>query len=190
MKALLLVVVLAGIVTLPSHAGPPTRKKITAGPVVVTGNGLSGSFEVTENPSGIPSTGTGGACLVLSKDIHGGPACRTDSDCALDPQSLAVGGHAYCLAPGGVLNAFRKKRCWIRPGAPGTHCRLSKQIPQPLDQTLAFPVDAAGNLQPLPAPQPGWWRVHACLNGQINGACGDPANPDRMFSDGPPKKIP
>lgn len=43
-KKLLLAAVLISITALPIHAGPPTRKKVIAGPVEVAGNGISGSF--------------------------------------------------------------------------------------------------------------------------------------------------
>ncbi|MGH8062909.1 MAG: hypothetical protein ACREO7_12950 [Pseudoxanthomonas sp.] len=170
-------------------AAPPTSKKIVAGPVVATGSGITGSFKVVEDRSGIPSTGTGGACLVFSKHRRGGPSCKADSDCALAPEF--TGGHGYCLLSKGFPSPSKQGKCWMRPAETpeAPYCRRSTSTPNPLDQDIGLPVDATGNLRPVAGAKPGWWRVHACLNGAA-GACADSVNPDKMTHDGPPRRIP
>jgi hypothetical protein len=182
-KLLFVAALLASSIVLPDGAAAQTHKAIVPGEVEVTGSGIKGSFEVVESASGIVSTGTGGACLVFSKGPHGGAACKADSDCTLDPEF--AGGYAYCLDR--EHDRGKNGKCWVRPG---NYCLRSPTVPHPLGQKIEFPLDAAGNLQPVSNPVSGWWRVHACLAGQIPGACGDATNPDKMLSDGPPRKIP
>jgi len=185
MKALLTTAaLLACLIAVPQGACAQTRKQIVAGEVAVMHDGISGSFEVREASSGIASTGTGGACLVFSEQSDGRSDCKTDSDCTLDPPF--AGGYAYCLRQAG--DSAKQGKCWVRPS--GNYCLRSPTVPYPLDTKIAFPVAAAGNLEPVSKPLPGWWRVHACLNGKVNSTCGDVANPDKLISDGPPTRIP
>ena len=177
------IVLLAGLVVVADVACAQNRKQILAQPVAVTRGGMTGAFEIVESPSGIDSVGTGGACLLFSRHARGGTPCRTDSECTLDPPF--AGGHAYCLHRDGAPK--KKGRCWVRPA--GNYCLRSPAAPHPLATSIAFPLDAAGKLQPITDPLPGWWRVHACLNGKVQAACGT-NDPDRMISDGPPRRLP
>ena len=183
-SALLFVALFTSAVAPVAHS--QSRKEIIAGPVEVADQRISGSFKVVESDrSGIESNGSGGACLVFSQSRSGSQTCRQDSDCSPDQQF--AGGSAYCLHQGKAPQG----RCWTRPAeTPATpYCRRSPAAPLPLDQDIVFPVDAAGKLAPVVSARPGWWRVHACLN-KAPGACADPANPDKMTSDGPPRKLP
>jgi len=175
---------LAGLLVVLQGASAQSRKQIVAGSVAVIDGGITGSFEVKESSSGIVSTGTGGACLVFSELSVGRSDCKTAEDCTLDPQF--AGGHAYCLQP--VNEGTTRGKCWVSP--PGNYCLRSPTVPHPLDTKIELPLDAAGKLQPVIKPLPGWWRVHACLNGNASRACGGEANAEALISDGPPTKVP
>ncbi|MFS8063405.1 MAG: hypothetical protein ACMG5Z_02340 [Luteimonas sp.] len=177
-------VLLAILVGAPDGARAQSRKKIAAQAVEATGEGIKGAFEIRESPSGILSPGTGGACLLFSKQARGGSACRQDSDCTPGPEF--VGGSAYCLHRNS--DPRKKGRCWSRPA--GNYCLRLPTVPHPLDTNIEFPLDATGKLQPVSNPKPGWWRVHACLSGTVTGSCGYVEDADKMFSDGPPTRIP
>ncbi len=182
MKAVLIATALLATISAAGCITAQTRKTIVAGNVELASGGITGSFEVRQSPSGIVSSGTGGACLVFSKQADGGAVCRVDAECAPDPELAGASG--YCLHRADTLG--KTGRCWFRPT--GNYCLRSRITPLPLDIRVQLPVDAAGIVQPVAYPLPGWWRVHACLNGTA-GACADTANPDKLTSDGPPKRI-
>lgn len=175
-------VTLVLLTALSAYAGD--RKEIIPGPVLVADGGMSGSFRVEDSKRGPESVGTGGACLVFSARRRGGAACQADSGC--QPDSVFAGGSGYCLRKDGA----RTGRCWTRPAeSPSApYCRRSQARPLPVGEPIAFPVDAGGQLLPVAAPRPGWWRVHACLN-LAPGACADPNNPAKQTRDGPPRRI-
>lgn len=182
MKAALIAGALLATISASGCSPKQTRKTIVAGNVEPASGAITGWFEVRRSPSGIVSPGTGGACLVFSKQANGGAACKVDADCAPDPEQ--AGGRGYCLDRRDTLE--KTGRCWFRPT--GNYCLRSPNTPHPLATKIQFPVDAAGLVQPVANPLPGWWRVHACLNGTA-GACADTLNPDKRTSDGPPKRI-
>ncbi len=181
MKAVLVATALLATISASGCMTAQTRKTIVAGNVELASGGITGWFEVRQSPSGIVSSGTGGACLVFSKQANGESACKVDADCAPDP-GLA-GARGYCLDRGNTPG--KTGRCWFRPT--GNYC-LRSANPLPLATPIQLPVDAAGNVQPVANPLPGWWRVHACLNGTA-GACADAASADKRTSDGPPKRV-
>lgn len=161
------------------------RLEIVAGPVRMDAAGLTGSFRVEGTGSQETGSGSGGACLVHSVERAGGATCRADADCKRDP-TAAVGGSGYCVHDAGPGTG----RCWIRPSeTPNSpYCRRSRTQPLPVGETLHLPVDAAGSVRPVLGPEPGWWRVHACLN-LVPGACGDAGNPNKRIDDGPPGRV-
>ena len=176
---------LVGVIALPAYS--ETRKEIIAGPVEVTGNSISGSFRVEEaRHGGIVSDGTGGACLIFSKQRSGGATCESDGDCTADPGFADATG--ICVRESS--NAARGK-CWTHPAdtPDAPYCHRSPFAPNPMNQDVALPVDDSGNPHPLVNPTQGWWRVFACLNGAPQ-ACGHGDLPHLMFNSGPARKIP
>lgn len=161
-----------------AQAAPPYR--IIAGPVAVTPAGLAGSFTLQAGGDREASAApTGGACLVYSAQADGGAQCSSDTDC--DAAPVFPGGSGYCLR----RDPQSAGRCWLRPAdGVANVCRRSPTRALVAGETLAFPIDGQGRLQPLAAPLPGWWRVHACMN-LVPGACRQPDSPDRRTADGP-----
>lgn len=173
---------LAALCALATVAGAQTPMRIVPGPVEVDARGMHASFRIEAHPDGIVSNGSGGACLVYSSGPNGGESCRADSECRLAP--AFAGGHAYCLDRQGAADG--RGKCWVRP--PGGDYCLRSRTPLPLGTAIAVPVDADGRLAPVARPRPGWWRVHACLNG-APGACAQAGSVERMLVDGPVRHV-
>lgn len=132
------------------RAGPVAPAKIAA---------LSGDFELQEvsKTVGIPSTGSGGACLVFSAADLGiakiaGSTCNINSDCEDD----GVAAY-YCHAP--------SHSCWVRPKSDPkgdyTCNRPLVMSPGVVNHAPKTPVDAATKLGLKPGVRV---RVVACLN--------------------------
>jgi hypothetical protein len=91
-------------------------KKISAGAIQFSPDGLSGSFKISTSFSknAIPSDGTGGGCLVADLNQFDIPRmssgqdrkCTKNSDCN---EGLRTGWWGYCDADG-------ERTCWVRPG--------------------------------------------------------------------------
>lgn len=148
-------VLLAGIGLCAFPASGQTSKVLVPGNVQATGGAISGSLRVTESRNGIPSMGTGGACLVANLSQL---ACHTDDDCRGLRAAYHPDGWAYCLRPKSSLGA---RTCWIRPGGQADYCRVSPVYPYPLNENLALPVVDA---DPRHDGKPVRWLVHGCLN--------------------------
>lgn len=156
MKTLLLQALLvAGIGLAASVAAAQTSKAIVPGKVRAAAGTVSATFKVIESRHGIPSTGTGGACLVANLSRR---ACRTDDDCRDLRTTHHANGGAYCLRPKASLGA---KTCWVRPGRQSDYCRVSPVSPYPLGEEIALPHI---NGDPRRDGMPVRWLVHGCLN--------------------------
>lgn len=162
------------------------RLRIDAGPAQVTADGVTGSFRIRPARGGLPSKGTGGACLVMERVTRSGTttSCTQDTQCPAgsnDPQ----GSFGYCLP---ATHEDGSRSCWIRPGPAASYCLQYKTSPAPLGVWLQFPRTAESTTAPVPAT-PGHWRVHACLNGLTPAACATPDVQDRQIDDGPVRRI-
>jgi hypothetical protein len=156
-------------------------KKISAGAIQFSPDGLSGSFKISRSFSknAIPSDGTGGGCLVADlNDFHfpkmpieaPNRKCSRNSDC----QAIPAGWAGYCNQEEG--------RCWVRPGPGGEHlCNKSPISALTVGTTYESnkPFDLSAPYYPHALPDGSvWlrsfsesyprsvrWRVLACLNG-------------------------
>lgn len=146
-----------GLGALPALA--QTSRALVPGNVRATGGAVTGSFRLIGSSHGVPSLGTGGACLVADLSRR---ACHDDEDCRDLRAAYHPDGWAYCLRPKASRGA---KRCWIRPGRQSDYCRVSPASPLPLNEDLALPVvDAAPRNDPRHDGKPVRWLIHGCLN--------------------------
>ena len=176
---------------IPAYTNDPTH---WAGPKAPT----SGSFRIVKDNSGIPSTPTGGACLVanlVNRGI-GASTCSKSTDC--NPIVLRRPGRpdvpmfdkaeGYCIAV-----ARGHSTCWVRPGKAEDYCLRSADIvngaprgPLVADKDYRLPT-VPGN--PTRDRRPVTWRVYACLNPAGTKACGDTADDSEQVHIGAQKVV-
>lgn len=153
-------------------------------PGPVTGSwahGIAGTFHLAASPTGLPSKGYGGACLIfrardLDLDWMEKQHCTNDSQCTKTGSD--IGG--YC--------EVQTKKCWAKPVMPSADaadplvCLRRREAPgQPplvAGQTMTIPVSHA-NLVKMGVHKHAKVRVLTCLNGIPGGGCVDPSKPSR-----------
>jgi hypothetical protein len=135
--------------------------------------GVSGSFKLVSNKSGLWSTGTGGGCLLAdfsaSIGVH---ACTTQTDCdaplaELKTRLSAAGkpaeAHGYCTR---AAQQHAPRTCWFRPGPRADYCFVSPTVPLTINQAVQLPKSPGTSIPALPLGdgKPVRWMVYTCLN--------------------------
>jgi len=162
-RKLVVPVLATGALVLASTAYGVTKYRNIPGPVTGSyAQGIKGTFRVQIDPAGIPSTPSGGACIITrAKDL--GYSKMEKIHCASDAQcTSSENPNGYCELP--------THKCWAKPV--GSDMKLCKKYPGTVPiGTTAIPVSHA-SLTALNISPHAKVRVLTCLNGLPNGGCG------------------